>query len=60
MLRLNRHALADPTGVTLWQDSANNLVWVKPVGGMALNVYGYDGRSDESLQRVHAIRIYPN
>lgn len=52
--------LADPTGVTLWQDSANNLVWVKPVGGMALNVYGYDGRSDESLQRVHAIRIYPN
>jgi hypothetical protein len=51
--------LADPLGRVMWQDSAHNLVWVKPVGGMALNVYGFDGRSEESLERVHAIRIWP-
>jgi hypothetical protein len=51
--------LADPTGARIWQDSANNTVWVQAVGGMALNVYGYDGRSEDSLKRHHYIRLRP-
>jgi len=48
----------DPSGVVMWQDQANDLLWIKPVGGMALNVYGFDGRSEESLARAHVIRIW--
>jgi len=53
------HVLADTTGARIWQDTANNTVWVQPVGGMALNVYGYDGRSEDSLRRMHVIRLWP-
>lgn len=47
----------DASGQTIWQDRPSNLVWVKHVGGMALNVWGYDGRSDESLARTQQIRL---
>jgi hypothetical protein len=53
------HVLADPTGARIWQDSANNTVWVQAVGGLALNVYGYDGRSEDSLRRLQVIRLRP-
>lgn len=49
--------LNDPSGATLWQDTASDTVWFKHVGGMALNVYGYDGRSDESLARPYQLRL---
>jgi hypothetical protein len=51
--------LADPTGARIWQDSANNTVWVAPMGGLNLNVYGYDGRNDWSLKRHHYVYLYP-
>jgi hypothetical protein len=47
----------DPTGASFWQDTAANTVWVKPAGGLALNVYGYDGRSEESLRRTQVIYL---
>ena len=50
--------LADPTGETMWQDSQNDLVWVKHVGGLTLNVPNYDGVSDDSLFRRHQLRLY--
>jgi len=49
--------LNDPTGATMWQDTANDLVWVKHVGGLALNVFNYDGRNDESLARRQLLRL---
>jgi len=50
---------ADTTGVTAWQDTANDLVWVNLVGGMTLNVVDYDGVSDASLHREHWLRLWP-
>ena len=49
--------IADPTGGTMWQDVANDLVWVKHVGGLALNVYNYNGTSDASLMRRYQLRL---
>jgi hypothetical protein len=51
--------LGDPTGARIWQDAANNTVWVQAVGGLALNVYGYDGRNEDSLKRQHYIYLHP-
>jgi hypothetical protein len=51
--------LNDATGVKIWQDSANNTVWIHHVGGLALNVYGYDGHNDASLERWQIIRLRP-
>jgi hypothetical protein len=51
--------LGDASGARIWQDSANNTVWVQPVGGLALNVYGYDGRSEESLRRTQVVYLRP-
>jgi hypothetical protein len=51
--------LNDATGVKIWQDSANNTVWIHHVGGLALNVYGYDGHNDASLERRQIIRLRP-
>ena len=45
------------TGQTIWQDTANNLVWIKYKGGLKLSVWKYDGRSDNSLERVQIIRL---
>jgi len=53
------HVLADTTGRRIWQDTANNTVWVAPVGGMAINIWGYDGRNDDSLKRHHFVLLYP-
>jgi hypothetical protein len=50
--------LADPTGQTMWQDSANNLVWIKHMGGLQLNEPTYDGRNEFSLGRRHQVRLY--
>jgi hypothetical protein len=49
----------DATGVTAWQDSANNRVWIHHLGGLALNVWGYDGKNDASLARSQIIRLKP-
>lgn len=50
--------IGDPSGETMWQDSQNDLVWVKHVGGMTLNVPNYDGSNDASLFRTHQLRLY--
>lgn len=49
--------LADPTGATMWQDTANNLVWFKHVGGLTLNVPNFDGVNNESLWRRYQLRL---
>ena len=49
--------IADVTGSTMWQDTANELVWVKHVGGLELNVYNYNGTDDASLMRRYQIRL---
>lgn len=49
--------IADPSGATIWQDTANDRVWVKHVGGLELNVYNYNGTSDASLMRRYQIRL---
>ena len=49
--------LADATGSTMWQDTAANLVWVKHVGGLAQNVYQYDGRNKDSLRQRYQLRL---
>ena len=49
--------ISDPTGGTMWQDTANDLVWIKYVGGLALNVYNYNGTNDASLMRRYQIRL---
>ena len=49
--------LNDSSGQTIWQDSANNLVWIKYKGGLVRNVYDYDGRNDASLEQLQIIRL---
>ena len=49
--------LADPTGGTLWQDTANDMVWFKHVGGLTLNVYNFNGVNDGSLFRRYQLRL---
>ena len=50
--------LADSTGSTMWQDSANNLVWIKHVGGLQMNIPNFDGQNDESLLRRYRLRLW--
>jgi hypothetical protein len=49
----------DPTGATMWQDTANNRLWIKHVGGLARQVYSADGRSDLDLFQPANIRLLP-
>lgn len=48
--------LNDPTGVTMWQDTANNRIWIRYVGGLTNNFPS--GTSDPSLLRPYTIRLY--
>jgi hypothetical protein len=43
----------DPTGVTMWQDTANDVVWVKYVGGLSWTVTPWSGgpTSDANIDR---------
>ena len=50
--------IADPTGETMWQDSPNDRVWLKYVGGLTLNVSNYDGSNNESLFRTQHMKLY--
>lgn len=48
----------DPSGATMWQDRPANMIWLKHVGGLALNLYNYDGRNDASLLRDQQVRLW--
>ena len=50
--------LADATGTTIWQDNANNCVWVQHVGGLAFPISG-DPLSHTNLRRDQILRLYP-
>jgi hypothetical protein len=50
--------LTDLTGSTIWQDNANNCVWVQHVGGLTFPFSG-DPLSDVNLQRLQILRLYP-
>lgn len=49
--------LADPTGATMWQDTANDLVWFKHVGGLTMNIPNFDGTNNDSLWRRYQLRL---
>ena len=49
--------LADATGSTMWQDTASDLVWIKHVGGLQMNIPNFDGRNDASLERNYRLRL---
>ena len=50
--------LADGTGATMWQDSANNTVWVQVIGGLNYpNGQLYSGSTDNGLEKPMAVRL---
>jgi hypothetical protein len=54
-----QQVIDDTTGTRFYQDTANNCVWMKIKGGMPINVYAYDGKSEESLKRSMYVYIKP-
>ena len=50
--------LTDSTGSTIWQDNANNCVWIQHVGGLTFPISG-DPLSDQNLERLQILRLYP-
>lgn len=50
--------LADPTGRVMWQDAANNTVWIKHVGGLVWQS-GAAPDSDQDLARPQLLYIVP-
>jgi hypothetical protein len=55
----NLNEVLQSNGEKLWQDKANNLVWIKFVGGLPLhNAHLLTGNSDEDLYRAYSIVLY--
>lgn len=54
--------LASPTGSVIWQDTANNTVWMKHVGGLNWVIDAYHGgpESDTNLARPQLLYFYPS
>jgi hypothetical protein len=50
--------LNDSSGAAIWQDPANNRVWVKEVGGLNWDVNAYTAMSDGDLSRAQVIRLW--
>jgi hypothetical protein len=51
--------LADPTGGVIWQDTANNEVWIKHVGGLVWPMAPGDPQSDKNLVREQRVYLVP-
>ena len=56
---LNKEEVMQSAGDKMWQDRANNLIWLKFQGGLpSPNEWNYGANSEESLYRMHNIVIY--
>ena len=51
--------LADPTGSVIWQDTANNTVWMKHVGGLVWPANSGHPDSRDNLARSQNVFIVP-
>ena len=51
--------MADPTGSVIWQDNANNEVWIKHVGGLVWSMVPGDPLSDRNLVREQRVYLVP-
>ena len=51
--------MADPTGSVIWQDHANNEVWIKHVGGLVWSMVPGDPMSDRNLVREQRVYLVP-
>jgi hypothetical protein len=48
---------ADPTGSVIWQDTVNNEVWIKHVGGLVWEMAAGDPMSDRNLVREQNVYL---
>jgi hypothetical protein len=51
--------LADPTGSVIWQDTVNNEVWIKHVGGLTWPMAGGGLQSDANILRQQRVYLTP-
>ena len=51
--------LADPTGSVIWQDTVNNEVWIKHVGGLTWPVAAGGSQSDANILRPQMVYLTP-